>query len=168
MLSNLVLQSIQDVVRSAQFDKKKFAEELHKKMDSKIDKEFKRTLKEAEKLKSRCAALDKIIQKLFEDRVNEIISDERYFTMAESYEKEQAEIKEKLAKYQEKIDEHNDRKKGVDYFLKLVGKYSEITELTPQILFEFIDKIIIHQAEKSENGTFQTVEIHYKGVSVLN
>lgn len=137
-------------------------------MDSKIDKEFKRTLKEAEKLKSRCAALDKIIQKLFEDRVNEKISDERYFTMAESYEKEQVEIKEKLAEYQEKIDKHNDSKKGVDYFLKLVGKYSEITELTPQILIEFIDKIIIHQAEKSENGTFQTVEIHYKGVGVLN
>lgn len=88
--------------------------------------------------------------------------------MAESYEKEQVEIKEKLAEYQEKIDKHNDSKKGVDYFLKLVGKYSEITELTPQILIEFIDKVIIHQTEKSENGTFQTVEIHYKGVGVLN
>lgn len=144
MLSSLVLQSIQDVVRSAQFDKKKFAEELHKKMDSKSDKEFKRTLKEAEKLKSRCAALDKIIQKLFEDRVCEKISDERYFTMAGNYEKEQAEIREKLE------------------------KYSEITELTPQILLEFIDKIIIHQAEKSENGLFHTVKIHYKGVGVLD
>lgn len=168
VLSSLVLQSIQDVVRSAQFDKKKFAEELHKKMDSKSDKEFKRTLKEAEKLKSRCAALDKIIQKLFEDRVCEKISDERYFTMAENYEKEQAEIREKLEEYQEKINAHNDNKKGVEHFLKLVEKYSEITKLTPQILLEFIDKIIIHQAEKSENGLFHTVEIHYKGVGVLN
>lgn len=164
----LVLQNIQNVVSSAHFDKKKFAEEIHKKMDSKSDKEFKRTFKEAEKLKARCAALDKIIQKLFEDRVCEKISEERYFSMAESYEKEQAEIKEKLSEYQEKINVHNDNKKGVEYFLKLVEKYSEITELTPQILLEFIDKILVHQAEKGEGGYTQTVEIHYKGVGVLD
>lgn len=123
-------------------------------MDSKSGKDFKRTIKETEKLKSRCTALDKIIQKLFEDRVCGKISDERYFTMAESYEKEQAEIKMKLTEYQEKINKHNDSKKGVDDFLKLVGKYSEITELTSQLLLEFIGKIIIHQTEKSENGSF--------------
>lgn len=88
--------------------------------------------------------------------------------MVENYENEQTEIKEKLKAYQEKIDEHNDGKKGVDYFLKLVNKHSKITELTPQILLEFIDKIVIHQTEKNENGSFQTVEIHYKGVGVLN
>lgn len=137
-------------------------------MDSKNDKDIKRTIKEAEKLKSRCAALDKIIQKLFEDRVSGNISDERYFTMAESYEKEQSEIKEKLTAYQEKISAHNDNKKSVDDFLKLVSKYSKITELTPQILLEFIDKILIHQSEKTENGTIQVIEIYYKGVGVLN
>ncbi|MEZ3454637.1 MAG: DUF4368 domain-containing protein [Oscillospiraceae bacterium] len=168
VLIDLVLQNIQEVVRSANFDKKKFAEELHRKMDSKSDKDFKRTIKEAEKLTSRCTALDKIIQKFFEDRVCGKISDKRYFTMAESYKKEQDEIKVKLAEYQEKIDEHNYSKKGVDDFLKLVGKYSEITELTSQLLLEFIDKIIIHQTEKSENGSFQTVEIHYKGVGALS
>ena len=167
-LKNLVLENIQDIISSANLDKKKFAEELRNKMDNKSDKEFKHTIKEAEKLKARCLALDKIIQKLFEDRVGEKISDERYFTMVENYENEQAEIKEKLTAYQEKIDEHNDGKKGVDYFLKLVNKHSKITELTPQILLEFIDKIVIHQTVKNENGSFQTVEIHYKGVGVLN
>lgn len=167
-LKNLVLENIQDIVSSANLDKKKFAEELRNKMDSKNDKEFKHTVKEAEKLKARCLALDKIIQKLFEDRVGEKISDERYFTMVESYEKEQSEIKEKLTTYQEKINEHNDEKKGVDYFLKLVNKHSQITELTPQILLEFIDKIVVHQTVKGEGGSFQTVEIHYKGVGVLN
>lgn len=167
-LKSLVLENIQDIVFSANLDKRKFAEELHKKIDIKTDKEFKHTIKEAEKLKARCLSLDKIIQKLFEDRVGEKISDERYFAMLENYEKEQTEIKEKLTAYQEKIDEHTDSKKGVDYFLKLVNKYSKITELTPQILLEFIDKIVVHQTEKSENGSFQTVEIHYKGIGVLN
>lgn len=165
---NLVLENIQSVISSAKLDKKKFAEEMHKKMDSKNDTDIKRTIKDTEKLKSRCTALDKIIQKLFEDRVSGNISDERYFTMAESYEKEQSEIKERLTAYQEKIDAHNDNKKSVDDFLKLVSKYSNVTELTPQILLEFIDKILIHQSEKAENGTIQIIEIYYKGVGVLN
>lgn len=88
--------------------------------------------------------------------------------MVESYEKEQSEIKERLTAYQEKINAHNDNKKSVDDFLKLVSKYSNVTELTPQILLEFIDQILIHQSEKAENGTIQIIEIYYKGVGVLN
>lgn len=168
VLMDLVLQNIQSVISTAKLDKRKFAEELHQKMDSKNDKEFKRIIKENDKLKLRCSSLDKIIQKLFEDRVSGNISDERYFSMAESYEKEQSEIKEKLTAYQEKIDAHNDNKKSVDDFLKLVDKYSEIDALTPQILIELIDKILIHQSEKTENDIIQVIEIYYKGIGVLN
>lgn len=166
-LIELVLNNIRSVVAAANLDKEKFAKEIKRKADSDNDKEIKRTIKEADKMKARCAELDKIIQKLFEDRVNGRISDERYFKMTESYEKEQAEINEKLISYQEKIDAHNSGKRNVEYFLKLVNKYSEITELTPQILFEFIDRIEIHQADKDANGRFQVVDIYYKGIGVL-
>ena len=70
--------------------------------------------------------------------------------------------------YQEKINSHNDNKKSVEYFSALMNKYSKITEITPQILVEFSDKILIHQSEKSKNDTIQVIEIYYKGVGVLN
>lgn len=168
VLIDLVLKSIRNIVSRANLDKAEFAKELNKKADNKFDREYKHTVKENEKMKSRRDNLDKIIKQLFEDRALGKISDERYFAMAEGYEKEQAEIDSKLAEYQAKIDERNTTRKGVDYFIKLVDKYSEINELTPQILSEFIDKIVIHQAEKDENGTSQTVDIYYKGVGVLN
>lgn len=167
-IKDLVLKSIREVVSRANLDKAEFAKELSEKADSKFDKEYKQTTKEIGKMKSRSDSLDKIIKQLFEDRVLGKISDERYFAMAEGYEKEQAEIRNKLDEYQAKKDERDNSKKGVEYFLNLVSSYNEIEELTPKVLSEFIDKILVHQAVKDENGTSQTVEIYYKGVGALN
>ena len=46
---------------------------------------------------------------------------------------------------------------NADGFLQIVRKYSSIEELTPDILHEFIDKIVIHHREK-----VQKIEIYYK------
>lgn len=70
-LVNLVLENIQSVISLSKLDKEKLAEELLKKANNPNDKDIKKAVRETEKLKSRCAALDKIIQKLFEDRVFE-------------------------------------------------------------------------------------------------
>ena len=45
----------------------------------------------------------------------------------------------------------SNRKKSVDVkrFLAIVKKYTDLTELTPEILREFIDKIIVHAPDKS-------------------
>ncbi len=52
--------------------------------------------------------------------------------------------------------------KSNDYFLQIVRKYSDIEELTTELLHEFIDKIIVHHKEKVFGETIQRVEIYYK------
>ena len=46
--------------------------------------------------------------------------------------------------------------------IKIVRKYSNIEELTTELLHEFIDKIIVHHKEKVFGETIQRVEIYYK------
>ncbi len=46
---------------------------------------------------------------------------------------------------------------NADGFLQIVRKYSSIAVLSPNILHEFIDKIVIHHREK-----VQKIEIYYK------
>ena len=58
---------------------------------------------------------------------------------------------------EEKMHELN-----ADEFLKIVKKYSEVEELTLDILQEFIDKIIIHHHEEIMGETIQKIEIYYK------
>lgn len=47
--------------------------------------------------------------------------------------------------------------------------YNHINELTPEIVSEFIDKILIHEAEKDENGhRTQRVDVYFNCVGVLS
>ncbi|MCM1523806.1 MAG: recombinase family protein [Ruminococcus sp.] len=167
-LCELVLTSLREVVFSAQLDKKQFAESLRQKLSIDSKSEMKKIVKETEKMKSRTASLNKIIHQLFEDRVDGKISEERYLEMLSTYESEQAEIKAKIAEYEEKISADNSSKNDIERFIKLVSKHSEIEELTPSILSEFVEEIRVHQAEKTENGKVQAVDIVYRGVGVLN
>ncbi len=167
-LYEIVLTNLREIIAEAKFDKKQFAEKMRKKMDSKNKGEMKKIIKEAEKMKARTASLNKIIHQLFEDRVDGKLSEERYLEMLASYEAEQSEIKFKLADYEEKISADTTSKNDIDKFIKLVYEYSNIKELTPQILAEFIEEIRVHQAEKTDDGFVQAVDIVYKGVGVLS
>ena len=44
---------------------------------------------------------------------------------------------------------------------------TEITELTPEIVREFIEKITVHQAERVDGKKSQAVEIIYNGIGVI-
>lgn len=167
-LYEIVLSDLNDIISSAKFDRKQFAEKMRKKADVEDKGEMKKIIKEADKIRLRIASLNKIIQCLFEDRVEGKISEERYLEMLASYESEQSEIKTKLSEYDKKISADKATNNDVERFIKLVNEYSNIKELTPLILAEFIEEIRVHQAEKTADGKFQSVDIVYKGVGVLD
>ena len=56
----------------------------------------------------------------------------------------------------------------VDRFLSVVERYTDIPKLTPCILHEFVEKIIVHAASdpKGKNRT-QEIDIYYKGIGAL-
>jgi len=56
---------------------------------------------------------------------------------------------------------------NADGFLHLVRKYTDIIEVTPTILSEFIDKIAVHHREKLFGETVQRVEIYYKMIGYV-
>ena len=60
------------------------------------------------------------------------------------------------------VAEQQKHELNADGFLKIVRKYSEVEELTLDILQEFIDKIIIHHREEVMGETIQKIEIYYK------
>ena len=50
----------------------------------------------------------------------------------------------------------------VNSFIKVVQKYEHITELTPEIMHELIEKIVVHAPDKSSGYRTQKIEIHYR------
>ncbi len=60
------------------------------------------------------------------------------------------------------VAEEKNHELNADGFLKIVRKYSDVEELTLDILQEFIDKIVVHHREEIMGETTQKVEIYYK------
>ena len=46
--------------------------------------------------------------------------------------------------------------------MQIVKKYFSVEELTPDILHEFIDKVVVHHREEVFGEKFQKIEIYYK------
>lgn len=63
-----------------------------------------------------------------------------------------------------------EEKQSVDVkqFLSVVRKYTNLTELTPEIVHEFIDKIIVHAPDKSSGKRLQEIEIIYNHIGVFD
>lgn len=57
---------------------------------------------------------------------------------------------------------------NLERFLSIVKKYTEIEKLTPTILNEFVEKIIVHVPDKSTGKRVQQVEISYNCVDVID
>lgn len=53
-------------------------------------------------------------------------------------------------------------------FLENVRKYTDISELTPTILNEFISKIVVHAPDKSSGKRTQEIDIFYNAVRIIN
>ncbi len=123
-------------------------------------------LKEAEK---RIAELDRLFTRLYEDNVSGKISDERFYIMSAGYEDEQKKLRATVAELTDFIETAEQKSADVTAFIQVVQEYEHITELTPEIMHELIEKIVVHAPDKSSGHRTQEIEIHYSfNVAVTN
>ena len=163
----LLLRDLRLTIHFARSQKQTFLQILQSNADEKNKRELKESLKELSTAEERIKALDKIIQSLYEDKVSGKISEERYAKMSDTYETEQATLTERVKTLKTAIDSSKERRNRIRDFMKLVDKYSDIKELTPEIIRSFVDRIIVHEKRK-ENGHYrQDVEIIYNFIGAV-
>lgn len=123
---------------------------------NKSQREGKRELEQAT---ARINKLDTIIQKLYEDNIEGKISDERFSKMSDSYENEQKQLEAHIAELKSQLATEKDIALNTKYFLELVGRYTDIQELDAEIIREFVEKIIVHKAERVDGQKLQKIKI---------
>ena len=168
-LNRLVLE---DIRRNAQVAKLAAARYVGVLLRAKLEKEKGETVRaerELKKAEKRIGELDKILAKLYEDQALGKISEARYQAMAPGYETEQASLQERVSRLREQLAHTQEVQDNVEQFVPLIQKYTDIQELTPHILNELIEKIVVHEKKVEEDGSkSQMVEIHYKFVGCID
>lgn len=99
------------------------------------------------------------IQRLYEDNLEGKISDERFARMTANYEEEQKGLESRVAELKKLLAAETDRSVNVDHFLALVRKYTDVKELTAEILREFVEKVYVYQAERIDGQKVQRIRI---------
>lgn len=76
------------------------------------------------------------------------------------YEREQTELEQSIAQLQAELDSCNADSAKANKFIELVKKYPDFSELTPQMIAEYIEKIVVHEADKTSGERAQQVDIY--------
>ena len=121
--------------------------------------EVKRLKSDLAKKEKRFADLDLLIKKVYEDNAMGKLPDRRYEMLSSDYEKEQQEIEISMREIKEKLMQFEEDTDRMEEFLFLVHKYTDIQELTPAIVNEFVDKVLVHKIENTDGGRVQEIEI---------
>ena len=117
----------------------------------------------------RIEKLDVIMQRLYEDNVEGKISDERYARMSASYEAEQKNLEARKSELSQLIDAAKEQRLNTDSFLGMVRKYTDVTELSAEIIRSFVEKIEVLQPEKvpGTRTKKQTIVIYWNFIGAV-
>ena len=98
-----------------------------------------------EAAEKRIAELSAIFKRLYEDSVTGRISDERFTELSADYEAEQRELKERAAAIQAELSKAQEATVNAEKFMNVVRRHTSFEELTPTLLREFVEKIVVHE-----------------------
>ena len=161
-LRELILHTIKTVSTYAISNEAEFVEKVRAASEVRQKEAAKELARKLNRDKRRSAELDKLIQKLYEAYATEKLTEKRFEVLTAGYEQEQETLEKSIAKEQAELDAFNADTVRVDKFLALAKKYTDFTELSTPMIFEFVDKILVHKPDRSTGDRVQEVEIFLK------
>ena len=168
VVHDLVLESMQRVLKNVQLFEREF---IRKQMDCYSEekkKELAEKRQELNRVRRRVNEIDGLFQRLYEDNAKGKISDERYAALSMAYEEEQRKLKAEIPGMQRCLETETDRTEDLQRFILKVKQLTEIRELTPELIHQFIDRIVVHAPKYLDGKRHQVVDIFYSGVGILN
>ena len=148
VIEKYLLAGIREITEYVRVHEDEFVEMITRKSRADVERGLRDGKRELEQSQARIHKLDDIIRRLYEDNIEGKVSDERFAKMTESYEAEQKTLESRVAQLREQIAAQQESSVNVDRFLALVRRYTDIRELTPEIIREFVERIEVYQAER--------------------
>jgi len=168
VVEQIVLESMQRILLNVQAFEKEFA---RKQMDCYTEDKKKLLAakrRELGKVKKRIAEIDTLIQKIYEDNASGKLSDERYATLSLTYEEEQKTLKAAVPEMQAYLEAETDKTESLQRFIQKVKQITELKALTPELIHEFVDKIVVYAPRYLDGKRVQLLDIYYSGVGILH
>lgn len=124
-----------------------FIEQVCSSFRGTAEKAIKTIRQRKQRSEKRADELSRLIRKLYEDNVNGKLSDKLFEQMLHDFELELDGLNTSITQDQQELDRISSESVNAEKFIALVKRYTDFSELTPAMINEFIEKILVHQAE---------------------
>mgnify|MGYP002681205994 FL=1 len=123
---------------------------------------------ELSKSEKRKAEVDRLFTKMYEDWSSGRITEYNFNMLSQKYQEEQTELDGKIAQLKASLAQVKQSESDAEKWVELIKKYAHPTELTAELLNTLIEKIVIHEPQKDENGErTQKIEIYYRFIGII-
>ena len=166
VVAQLVLEGLQRLLWYVQVYEERFAQEQMERFGLQEKRELTAKRRELDKAKQRVSEIDQLIQKSYEDMSKGLLSEERFATLSLSLEAEQKQLKMAIPAMEASLDATTDKAADLQRFIERARQVTRLTELTPEIVHEFIEKIVVFKPNKVDGKRHQRVDIHYNTIGL--
>ena len=168
-VEEILLRELRRITAYAREHEDDFVQLVTRQSEKELNRQLRDSNRELAQAEARIQKLDVIMQRLYEDNVDGKISDERFSRMAKTYEEEQRQLESRKAELDDFIATAKEQRLNVDSFLDMIRKYTNITELTAEIIRSFVEKIEVMKPEKvpGTRTKKQTIVIHWNFIGAV-
>lgn len=168
-LAAILLDDLRRVTHFARQNELLFAEHITQKNGAEIRREIARTERELEGFKRRDTELTALFKRLYEDNVLEKIPNEVFRKLSGDYLAEQKAIQTAIPKREADLENLQASVTNVSAFIEKARQYTEINELTAEILHLFIERVEIGEREEKWSHTApQEISIYYRDIGLMD
>lgn len=164
-----VLSRLQFWIKAVHQNEKAIAARLLKSSNSEQEAKRKRAAAEKKRAEKRLAELDSLVARIYEDRIAEVITARNFSMLSQKYQQEQEALEAKILALNTQLEAAREQTENIEKWLALVKQYTDLSELTAEVLNTLIEKILIHEAVKdSEGKRVQEIEIFYRFIGNID
>ena len=164
-MEEIVLDDIREMAKSIVLDEKAIREEFLRHNAELADKAVKTAKKELQVKRKRIEELSRLMQVAYEDRVKGKMPEDICIGFIQKYSEEQKRLEAEIVDTEKKLTETEDTIQSADEFIRNIKKYLEAPELTREMCYELIDRIIVG-GSPTKTGKERTIDIVYKVDSI--
>lgn len=146
-LKEIVLETIRRATEFARSDPERFAAYIQQKQSTEVAKEIRGLERELSTMRKRDGELDVVFKRMYEDSALGRVSNEQFRLLSEAYSKEKAQQAEAIPATEERLEKLRSSMANAKNFIAKARKFTDMTELTPELLRTFVAKIIVYEKE---------------------
>ena len=162
-LKEIVLETIRRATQFARSDPERFAAYIQQKQSNEVSKEIRGLERELSTMRKRDGELDVVFKRMYEDSALGRVSNEQFRLLSEAYSKEKVQLAEAIPATEERLEKLRSSMANAKNFIAKARKFTDMTELTPELLRTFVAKIIVYEKEvKYSKHAPQKIQICFR------